>query len=102
MWNKGWGQPVTRVYSSTMTQWSRFLCYRLNLQEVCSVNPRVSFEMAATTPKDMEKHKEGEYINPKCIRNGAGNEKKTNKNSPVMQTTSTERCVSQRDSSDWL
>jgi hypothetical protein len=32
--------------------------------------------MAAITPKDMEERKEGEYINPKCIRNGAGNEKK--------------------------
>jgi hypothetical protein len=53
--------------------------------------------MAAITPKDMKERKEGEYINPKCIRNGAGNEK-----SPVIQTTSTERCVSQRDSSDWL
>lgn len=47
----------------------------------------------------MEERKEGEYINPKCIRNGAGNGKKK---SPVIQTTSTERCVSQRDSSDWL
>jgi hypothetical protein len=55
--------------------------------------------MAAITPKDMEERKEGEYINPKCIRNGAGNGKKK---SPVIQTTSTERCVSQRDSSDWL
>lgn len=32
--------------------------------------------MAAITPKDMEERKEGEYINPKCIRNGAGNGKK--------------------------